>query len=392
MFLNKDYSNGKLILKNCNVADTRNLRVIRNVDILLESGKIATVSRFDSDSVDAQIISAAGHTVTPGLIDAHVHLCLSGEPNCHEKLDELGEEGLRAVMCESLNLNLQNGITTVRDLGSPWDMLVQLRQLESTDIAAPTVFAAGPVCTIPGGHAIFFGEVIYPPQTKDMFSKLTDFGADWVKLVGTGGNLSPTTQCDETQYSDKDFSAIVSAAADAGFDVACHAHATEGIRQCLSYGVRSIEHGSYMSAEQVSALSQMENCYWVTTTCPGRLIKNLSEASTDRVLRRRANIKLSVKEGAKLIAGTDAGIGGVPHGVLAYEIDEFIDGGMSALKALRSATHLTAIMMRCEGKIGVIEDGADADILLLKGDIEEDGFAFHDPAAIIKGGRLIKGL
>jgi len=399
MFFDKKVSSGKIIIKGCDLADTRFLRVIKNVSILLKDGVIVSVGEFDTSGIDAEVINAQGYTATPGLVDSHVHLCLSGKPDCHLTLDELSPDERMDILTSNLARNLNNGITTVRDLGCRWDMPEQMRSLEQTqynkqsqkDTPFPTVFFSGPACTKPNGHALFIGESISnTKQLEDFLIRLKDIGADTFKLIGTGGNLSVSTDCTSTQFSDEEFSEIIKAAHSEGFDIACHAHATEGIEQCLNYGVRSIEHGSYMNSEQVQRLTQRGDCYWVPTVCPGRLISNLSEAAADRVKLRRENIRLAAKYNAKIVAGTDAGIGGVLHGSLPYELDEFMDAGMTPLKALKSATFLATELMRLERKTGVIEDEADADILLYSGDIEKPGFSFHNPAVVIKGGSIVK--
>ena len=390
MFFNKNYSEERMLLKECNLVDTRNMRVMQNVSILIENGKIAAIGALDTDSVDARTVSASGYTVTPGLIDAHVHLALSGKPDSHLSGENMYRAEQKAILCENLRLNLQNGITAVRDLGCRWELLDMMRELEQGSDVFTTVMACGPVCTIPDGHATFFGEIVFPQNMAAMIERLKSQGAEFVKIIGTGGNLSPRTDCFDTQYTDDEFAEMMEFVISAEMDAACHAHATAGIEQCMRYGVRSIEHGSYITEQQVHRLAQREDCFWVPTICPGRLIENLSEAASDRVARRRSMAKLAAGHGVNLVAGTDAGIGDVPHGCLPHELDEFTDAGMSPMRALHSATHLAAVLMRKEGQIGVIEPGSAADILFFNGDIESDGFSFHNPELIIKGGCLVK--
>lgn len=422
MFFQRDLSAGRLLLTDCIVADVRNLSVLRGVSILLESGKVAAVGGFDPVGVDAQVVSAVGCTVTPGLIDAHVHLCLSGQPGCHLTLGALSPDEKEGILRENLLMNLNNGVTAVRDLGCPWDTLEMMRQMDGGDAACPSVQAggdvaypsvqasgdtaypsvqaggdaaypsvqaSGPVLTIPGGHGAFFGEAAYLGRAREIFGRLRKSGAEVVKIIGTGGNLSPNTDCHGTQYTDAEFSGIMDAARAAGFDVACHAHAASAVEQCLRFGVRSVEHGSYIEEGQILRMAEKGDYFWVPTVCPGRLIGGLSEEAIDRVERRRRNLRTAIRCGAMVAAGTDAGIGGLLHGCLPYELDEFMDAGMTPLAALRSATHLAAVMMRQEGRIGVVEAGAEADLLLFEGDIEGAAFSFHRPRAVIKGGRVV---
>lgn len=383
------YRKGALLLKDCAAADVRSRMVREHADILIKDGTILAVGEFDPGAVDAEVISVGNRTVTPGLIDAHVHLCLTGLPGCHLELDTLSPQESEGILRENLQKNLRRGITTVRDLGCRWEMLALMGRLSAEDTVFPSVQASGPVLTIPDGHGIFFGEAVSSASAPQMIDRLIQSGAEIIKIIGTGGNLSPKTDCHGTQYSDHEFSGIMDAVRAAGLSAACHTHAAAAVEQCMRFGVRSIEHGSYMEDAQARRLADMPDCYWVPTVCPGRIINGLSEAAADRVTRRRRNIRIVVKHGGRLAAGTDAGIGGVEHGCLAYELDEFMDAGMSAMEALRSATFVPAEMMRKEGRIGVIEAGAAADLLIFDKSLTDGGFSFHEPSVIIKGGRVL---
>ena len=388
MFFQGDRTKGRLLLTDCSVADVMNLRVLRGADILIEDGIIRKIGQ--SVAADAKRISLGGKTLTPGMIDAHVHLCLSALPDCHLTLANLDAEQRTEIVRKNLRLNINAGITCVRDLGSPMEMLADLSALEYSREPFPSVMASGPVLTTENGHATFIGLTAGSANSAGLIRAAADRGAELVKIIGTGGNLSPSTDTRGCQYSDDDFSAIAAEARRAGFHAACHAHASAAVDQCLRFGVRSVEHGSYMLDEQLPRFIS-EGAFWTPTICPGRLLDRLSEAARDRVTRRRNNIRLAIRLGVSIAAGTDAGIGGVPHGVLAHELDEFTDAGMTALQALRSATQQNAAMMGIDAFKGSLEEGKDADILVFDGDMESPGFSFHEPRVVIKAGTLVKG-
>lgn len=390
MFFQERKPKGKLLLTDCSVADVINLRVLKNTCVLIEDGiikKIGQTSEFSS--VDAQRFSINGKTLTPGLIDAHVHLCLSAKPDCHLTINTQSTQQLLNTLKENQQLNIDAGVTTIRDLGSPLEMLSLMSELEKDDITFPSVMASGPVLTVKDGHAVFIGVIAGMSNAANLIKAAAEKGSTLVKIIGTGGNLSPNTDTKGCQYSDEEFSFIVNEARRAGFFVACHAHAASAIDQCLQFGVRSIEHGSYMTEDQLPKFITA-GAYWVPTNCPGRMIKSLSEAAQDRVDRRRANLKKAIALGVPLAAGTDAGIGGVPHGSLAHELDEFIDAGMSPIQALRTASLQNAVMMGIESKKGSIDEGKDADLLVFDGDITNNKFSFHNPLMVIKAGSIVK--
>ena len=401
MFFQGKKGKGRLLLTDCILADVVNLRVIRNASVLIEDGLIKKIGQ---PAIGANVprVSLAGKTLAPGMIDAHVHLCLSALPDCHLTLSTQSAEQRLATLKENLRKNIQAGVTTVRDLGSPIEMLSCMRELELStspqgEVSGvrgeeffPSVMASGPVLTIKDGHAVFIGVIAGAANAAELIRAAAAGGAEVVKIIGTGGNLSPSTNTQGCQFSDTEFSGIVEEARRAGFAVACHAHAAAAVDQCLRFGVRSVEHGSYLQPEQLPQFIHA-GAYWVPTICPGRLIDNLSEAALDRVARLRTNVRLAIRQGVAVAAGTDAGIGGVAHGALAHELDEFTDAGMTALQALRAATLLNASMMGIEARKGSLEEGKDADLLVFDGDIDVPFFSFHHPSVVIKAGAVVKG-
>lgn len=388
MFFTENKGRGRWLLKNGLLADVKHGKWIPNASILIEDGKIVAAGLKPITVENAKVTNLNGAIVTPGLIDSHLHLCLDGTPDCHLRLDLADREEQILTLRHSLLQNLAAGITTVRDMGSRMEMLWQMRALESDGVIYPSVHAAGPALTVEGGHASFVGVIANAYNAAEVIKKSREAGADFVKIIGTGGNLSPHTDVHGCQYSDQEFAAISQAVSEAGVFSACHAHSTKGIAQCITNKVRSIEHGSYITFAQVEELKN-SGTYWVPTICPGRLLPELSEEAADRVKQRREKLKYAIAIGVFPIAGTDAGIGGAPHGCLAHELDEFMAGGMTTMEALQAATYNNAIMMGIERDKGALTTGTDADILIYERDLKEKGFSFHSPSVVIKGGIII---
>ena len=389
MFFAENKGRGKWLLTNCLLADVKNGALIPEASILIEDGVITAAGPEPIHAEDAKKTDLNGAMVTPGLIDSHVHLCMDATADCHLHLDTADEDKQIETLRDSLLRNLEAGVTTVRDMGSRIQMLRQMKSLEAGGGLYPSVQAAGPALTVEGGHAMFVGVVANPQNAAELIDRALGEGADFVKIIGTGGNLSPKTDVHDCQYSDDDFAALVNAARTAGVFSACHAHSERGIAQCIKYGVRSIEHGSYMTAAQVEALKG-STTYWVPTICPGRLIPGLSKAAQDRVNQRRKNIRYAVEIGMFPVAGTDAGIGGAVHGCLAHELDEFTDAGMTPMQALEAGTYRNAVMMGIQARKGSLCAGKDADILIFEKSLADMAFSFHSPAVIIKGGVIAK--
>jgi len=389
MFFADNRGRGRLVLTHCHLADVQGLQIRPDVSIVIEDGVVAAVRSGSVDAPAEITVDLGGALVTPGFVDAHVHLCLDAGPDSHLRLDELDEGEQVRVLRDSLERNLAAGVTTVRDVGSRIELLAQMRSLEASAEVFPTVLASGPVLTVPDGHAAFFGEAASPSNIEEILERAIAAGADHVKLVSSGGNLSPQTDVHSCQYSDEEFAALTAASRAHGLDVACHAHGADAVDQCLRYGVRSIEHGSYMTPEQLAQLGE-RGISWVPTLAPGTVIAALSEAAADRVARRRENLRRGVQLGVPVAAGTDAGIAGAPHGIFAYELDEYVAAGMSRMQALRCGSLSCAEMMRIADRKGRVHVGADADLLVFARGLDDPEFSFHAPAAVVRGGVVVK--
>lgn len=381
--------NERLLLTDCVIADVVNLRILPGASVLIENGMIRQISSGGDIISNARRISLHGKTLTPGLIDSHVHLCLSSLWGCHLDLDRQNAEQRVRIVRENLRLNLQAGVTTVRDLGSPIEMLAELQRLEQCGEVFPSVIASGPVLTVKDGHAAFIGVITSKKNCAKLIHTAAGQGAGVVKIIGTGGNLSPSTDTHSCQFSDSTFSYITETARRAGMSVACHAHAAAAVRQCLNFGVRSIEHGSYLDQTMLPGFLNT-GAFWVPTICPGRLVHGLTDAAKERVSLRRSNVRRAIEMGVAVAAGTDAGVGDVPHGSLAHELDELMDAGMTPLQALHAATLQNAIMLGSERHKGSLEAGKDADLLIFDGDITARRFSFHSPSAVIKAGVVVR--
>lgn len=354
--------------------------------IVLENGRISRLLPAQ-ECPDGKCLALPGMTAIPGLIDAHVHLCLRGEDGEMAGLGQRSEQEMDGILRENLQRNLLKGVTTVRDLGCPGGVMEQLRRLQPPQ--APRVVASGPALTVPNGHAFFFGIPLEgeasPAAALDTLDQL---GADVVKVMATGGNSTPGTNMDACQFSYEMFAQIVRMAHDREKKVACHAHGLAGVWQCIRAGADSIEHGSYMddAAEDAMARSQI---FYIATVCPGKLLRELPAAAQDRVSRRHRLIRRGADTGVRFGAGTDAGIPGVPHGSLTAEVQELSRLGLGPRRALRAATAENAALLGLPA-CGSILPGCAADIAVYAGDVTQDLALLDRPAMVIRAGHCIK--
>lgn len=186
-------------------------------------------------------IDGRGLSVIPGLIDCHVHLCLGGEPDVVGALESEHSSYTLLKSARHAQATLDAGFTTVRDVGSRDHSIFTLKQaIESGVVPGPRIVGAGRAICMIGGHARFIGqEVEGTEQVRRVVAEQVAAGAGVIKVIASGGVLTPGTSPDEAQMTMEELAAAVDAAHQAGKRVAAHAHGASGIKNAINAGVRS---------------------------------------------------------------------------------------------------------------------------------------------------------
>jgi imidazolonepropionase-like amidohydrolase len=222
------------------------------------------------------------------------------------------------------------------------------------------------------------------------------YGADWIKLLATGGVMSAGTDPTMADYTEEEIRAAVVAAADKRRDVAVHAHGAEGIKRAIRAGVRSIEHSSMLDDEAVKlarehgvwlVMNPYTNRYMIERDAAGGYEPYQLEKARQVLDLKMESLRKAVAAGLKLAYGTDAGV--QAHGLNGRQLAMYVDAGMSPLAAIRSATVVNAELLRMEGRIGTLRPGAWADIIAVRGDPLADVRALETPVWIMKAGEVM---
>ncbi|WP_458779900.1 amidohydrolase family protein [Arthrobacter sp. D3-16] len=334
----------------------------------------------------------------PGLVDCHVHLALSGGADV-ERGARASDPAARQDVIEANGLRyLQSGVTTVRDLGSPGDAV--LHAVKGGGLAAaraPRIVAAGAISS-PAGHGNFLSRWAETPgEYEEAIGALSGLAARWVKLFATGGVITTGTVPGATQMEPSLISHVTAAAHHAGLAVAAHAHGRDGIRNAIEAGVDSIEHFSYLTADEAGLLDG-SRCTLVSTLVaterfvssdqretanPEALAKILAHAPHER-----AALELAVAARLPLAVGTDAGTTFNPHGFGMQEQALHLNrAGMDPPSILRAMTVNGARLLK-DGA-GCLDVGRPADILCLDADPLEDLGALYKINEVILGGRPV---
>ncbi len=374
--------------------------------LIIEHGRIAACGPAISRGCigDLPFVDAAGRTVMPGLIDCHAHLTWNaGAAPVATLMDERVAPvrlGMRAAA--NAHTTLECGSTTVRDLGSPNEVIFPLRDAIRDGICrGPRLIAAGYVVTTPTGHCHYVGRHATDAATaREAATRQIAAGADVIKVMTSGGLHTPGSDPGSPQFPLESLRAIVEVAHAAGRRVTGHATCDAAIGLAIEAGFDSIQHGSNLEPATARALAQHQVS--ITPTLDTRYFLNmhLDDPAVPEVIRERARATAAGRSeayqhalaaGVIVTAGTDSGTTFVPHGALATEIRLMHEGGLSVRQAIASATWLAAAEVGLTGVLGTLSSGAEADLLVLDADPLKDLAALEQIGAVLQSGRPVAG-
>lgn len=337
-------------------------------------------------------IELPGHYLLPGLIDSHVHLCF--DPNtddCVGFLRSQSDEQLRVAMADRARAAVRFGITTLRDLGDRNYLAVSLAR--SGEPGFPTILAAGPPITSPGGHCHYLGgEVADAAQARDLVDRHCAAGVDLIKIMITGGILTASSNPGKLQFDEAVVRAVVDQAHRHGRLVAAHAHTAQGIQLAMHCGVDTIEHATFASEEIFDyrpelAASLAETGLWV---CPTYVARPGLTWQPQHFDWRGSVLKRLHRAGVRLAGGTDAGVKqGLTHTSASWLVSSLAALGIPIPDALAAVTSGAAVACGLAGRKGQLVVGADADVLAVPTNPLEDPDATTAPALVVCRGQLL---
>lgn len=381
--------------------DGRTLRTKQG--ILVEGDRIAWVgahARAPRSAAAADEVDGRGRTLTPGLIDCHVHLCFDGTADFAREARDMASVAAATVKAvRNAARSLEHGVTTVRDLGGPGDAAIQVgRAVEAGTLSGPRILAAGRALTVTGGHGHNVGiarEVDGPDAVRKAVREEIRAGATAIKLIATGGVLTPGIRAEMTAFTPEELEAAVAEAHTWGCVVGAHAIGPEGIIRAVEAGVDSIEHGSLLTVEGARLMRERGTYHVPTISAIRGMVEHPDEVPAYAVEKAtmlseaaREAFRRSMRARVPIACGTDAGTPFNPHGNAPTEIVRMVEWGLTPLRALRAATSTAAELLRLPA-VGTIRVGAAADLCLYQGDPVDDIRRILAPLLVMKAGGVV---
>jgi imidazolonepropionase-like amidohydrolase len=373
-------------------------------------GSLAELPMLDTQTM---VLDLSDKYVLPGLINSHAHLCLPADGKPPDDHNRESNEIWLLTAARNARIALMSGVTTVRDCGGRDGVTFGLRRaIEMGLTEGPRLFLSGRALTMTGGHAFRSSvEVDGVDEITRVVRQLFKEGADFIKLMATGGG-TPGSYPDRASFSVQEIRAAVETARRIGKTVTAHCRGIPGMKNVIEAGIDHMEHACFelpgfvlkfdpRIAEQIARAGM-----YVTPTIQlyRDNLESLTRKKEEGVItpaqeRKLAYLPRSVDEklrslrglldaGVKCVAGNDAGLAFTGFGHLWQELDAMVEGGMTPMEAIVSATRTAAEAMGRDTEIGSIKVGNEADIIAVDNDPTADISALSSVSFVMKAGEI----
>ncbi len=410
-----------LLVRNGTLIDGNGGTPVKNAAVLLEDNKIRSVGSMDSITmprINVPDLDAKGGYILPGMIDTHVHMMMEITNQQVMMQTPFSMQFYNSV--NYMRRTLDAGITTVRDAGGA-DLGVK-QAVEQGVVAGPRMQISITVLGITGGHTdgwmpsgINFD--LFPSypgnpsgicdgveEVRKKVREVLRAGADVIKICSTGGVLSPTDHPEFTQFSPEELAVIVAEGkARRGIKVMAHAQGSDGIKNAIRAGIHSIEHGIFLDDEAIELMLEHKTFLVPTLLAPLAVVEiaeatgNMPEygvrKAKETIEIHRDSIAKAYKAGVTIAMGTDAGV--MPHGTNLRELGLMASVGMSPMETIVATTKTAAACLGWQDRVGTLEPGKFADLIITKTDPLADIRSLEKPENIVlvmKDGKVHKDL
>ena len=391
-----------------------------NQQILVEGDRIAQVGQSVPSPEGTEEIDLSAYQVTPGLIDAHMHMDFLDWHSIREEVYTTSEEAKTLAIARCAKKTLQRGFTTVRHVGGitskGYGVLDVKRAIDAGWLEGARIVAAPLFLCSPGSHGDLSQGFSRNPELsallqqqrttlgsgKDFFTgavrEQIKYGSDFIKIMATGGFFTPNDTPIQQQLNDEELEAIIRTAHELGKKVTAHVYTPALMQKLIRFGIDGMEHGSLMDKE-TAALFEEKDLYLVPTFSPyEEAVHYDPEAIKDKQPEFRQKLELykdALQAGREVICSSRIRLGYGTDFVAnhqnyesGYEFMAWRKSGMDPFSALKAATRTNAGILELSKDIGSIEAGKYADISAWRRDIMRDPQALLDCAFVMKEGKV----
>jgi imidazolonepropionase-like amidohydrolase len=377
---------------------------LHDAAVLMQGGTIAAVGtrRQLAGAVVRETIDVGGASMLPGFIDAHVHLIFSAGPE--PLADVAAEDDAQLLVRARANAMaaLDAGVTVVRDCGGRGVVVQQLRdEIAAGRSAGPRILSSGMPITSPRGHLHLIGvEARGTEAVREAVRGQVRAGADLIKVVASGGNLTPGTDPRQPQFSEAELRALVDEAHRSGRPVAAHVHSTQAIRSAVAAEVDTLEHCSWLGdggLDETLLATMAQRQTVISPGTPSTFRQRPQDLASDPARQdfwrdlqehRFRTTRAMHAAGLPMIFGTDAGAPRTRFADYALASSIYGDGfGLSPMEIIRAATGRAAQALGLGDELGTLEPGKRADVVVVNGDPSVDPTALRRVKLVIQAGR-----